>query len=339
MTTASSHKNQKPLAVSDIWPGLLTALSIAAGAVVLRQVSGHALLSPMLVSVVVGVLLRLALGANSLPRAGLAIASRPVLRAGIVLLGLQVTLAEIAALGGAAFAVAALSLVATYLTVVLAGRLLGVPRSLTQLIAAGTAVCGASAVVAANSVARGSDAEVGYAVASVTLFGTLAMLALPLLAGPMGLDPVAYGIWTGASIHEVAQVTAAAFQLGPEAGQVGTITKLIRVMLLAPLVMSMAIMARSTGVAGSVPGGVQFPWFVVGFIALAAFNGVVNLPETGKALAGVCSTFLMSTGIAAMGLSLNLRELRNQGLAPLGLSAFGCGFIVIFALGAVMVFI
>lgn len=277
MTTASRRKSQNPLTVSDIWPGLLIALSIAAGAVVLRQVSGHALLSPMLVSVVAGVLLRLVLGPNGLPRAGLAIASRPVLRAGIVLLGLQVTLAEIASLGGAAFAVAALSLVATYLTVVLAGHLLGVPRSLAQLIAAGTAVCGASAVVAANSVARGSDAEVGYAVASVTLFGTLAMLALPLLAGLLGLDPVAYGIWTGASIHEVAQVTAAAFQLGPEAGQVGTITKLIRVMLLAPLVMFMALMARGTVVAGSATDGVQFPWFVMGFIALAAVNGVIKI--------------------------------------------------------------
>ncbi len=333
MTTASSDKSQNPLTVSDIWPGLLTAFSISAGAVVLRQVSGHALLSPMLVSVVSGVLLRLALGSNCLPRAGLAIASRPVLRAGIVLLGLQVTLGDIASLGGGAFAVAALSLAATYLTVVLAGRLLGVPRSLTQLIAAGTAVCGASAVVAANSVARGSDAEVAYAVASVTLFGTLAMLALPLLAGPLALDPVAYGIWTGAGIHEVAQVTAAAFQLGPEAGQVGTITKLIRVMLLAPLVLAMALIARGVVTNVSVGGGVQFPWFVIGFVTLAGANGMIDLPEGAQSLAGLVATLFMSTGLAAMGLGMNLRDLHSRGLAPLGLGAFGCVFVLLFSLG------
>ncbi len=339
MTAVSSHDDQTPLDSATIWPGLLTALAIAAAAVVVRQVSGQAMLSPMLVSVLAGAALRVMLGPNTLPRAGLAFASRPVLRFGIVLLGLQVTLAEIADLGVAAFAVAALTVLATYLVVVLAGRLLGVPLPLTQLVAAGTAVCGASAIVAANSVARGSDADVGYAVASVTLFGTVAMLALPLFAGPLGLDPIAYGIWSGASIHEVAQVTAAAFQFGPEAGQTGTITKLIRVMLLAPLVLAMALALRGRGQAGAVTGGLQFPWFVLGFVALAAVNGMIDLGDQAQTVAGLSATFLMSTGLAAMGLSLNLRELQSQGLAPLGLSAFGCVFVVVFALSATLLFV
>jgi uncharacterized integral membrane protein (TIGR00698 family) len=337
MTIMSPQEDRPSMGRTGFWPGFLTALSIAAGAVLLRQVSEQALLSPMLVSIVAGVTMRVAMGPNSLTGAGLAFASRPVLRAGIVLLGLQVTLGEIAALGGAAFAVAALTVLATFVAVGLAGQMLGVSRPLTQLIAAGTAVCGASAVVAANSVARGSDAEVGYAVASVTLFGTLAMLALPLMAGPLGLGPTAYGIWSGSSIHEVAQVSAAAFQLGPEAGQVGTITKLIRVMMLAPLVLAMAVIARGRPVVGSATGGVQFPWFVVGFVAFAAINGAVGLPESGHALASLGATLLMSAGLAAMGLSLNLQELRNQGVAPLALSAFGFAFVTIFSLGAVLV--
>lgn len=336
MKTADPYDDHARSTRFDIWPGLLAAFAIAAGAMALRQMSGWALLSPMLVSVLAGVALRLALGPGALPRAGLAFATRPVLRTGIVLLGLQVTLAEIAGLGGGAFAVAALTLGATYLAVVLAGRLLGVSLPLTQLIAAGTAVCGASAVVAANAVARGSDADVGYAVASVTLFGTLAMLALPLLAGPLGMDPVAYGIWTGAGIHEVAQVTAAAFQMGPEAGQSGTITKLIRVMLLAPLVLAMALMAGRSA-AGSTIGGVQFPWFVMGFVVLAGANGLVELPENALALAGLAATLFMSTGLAAMGLSMDLRDLRRRGIAPLGLGAFGCVFVLVFALGAVTI--
>lgn len=322
---------------SNIWPGLLTAFCIAIGAMSLRQTTGIALLSPMLVSVVVGVALRMMLKPGALPRAGLAIATRPVLRTGIVLLGFQVTLADIVSLGGGAFFVAALTLVATYIVVTIAGSLWGIARPLSQLIAAGTAVCGASAVVAANSVARGSDADVAYAVASVTLFGTLAMLALPLLAGPLGLDPVAYGIWTGAGVHEVAQVTAAAFQLGPDAGQVGTITKLIRVMLLAPLVLSMALMVRGAGVAGPLTPAVQFPWFVVGFVALAGVNGLIDLSESVLSIAGFVATLFMSVGLAAIGLAMNLRDLRSRGLVPLGLGAFGCVFVLSFALGAVNV--
>lgn len=333
MKIANSQSSSTRAASADIWPGLVTAFAIAASTLVLRQVTGFAILSPMLVSVLAGVALRLALEPRGLPQAGLAIATRPVLRIGIVLLGLQVTLTEIAGIGSGALAVATLTLGGTYLAVVLAGRLLGVPAPLTQLIAAGTAVCGASAVVAANSIARGSDADVGYAVASITLYGTLAMLILPILAGPLGLDPVAYGIWTGAGIHEVAQVTAAAFQLGPEAGQVGTITKLIRVMLLAPLVLAMALIARGVVTNVSAGGGVQFPWFVIGFVTLAGANGMIDLSEGAQSLGGLVATLFMSTGLAAMGLGMNLRDLHSRGLAPLGLGAFGCVFVLLFSLG------
>ncbi|KPQ05422.1 MAG: putative membrane protein [Rhodobacteraceae bacterium HLUCCA12] len=317
--------------------GLLPACAIAAGAMGLRHTSGTAILSPMLVAVLVGAGVRALMGPYSLPPTGLAFASRPVLRAGIVLLGLQVTLTEIAELGLGAFGVAALTLAASYLAIIWAGRLLGLPVPLTQLIAAGTAVCGASAVVAANAVARGSESDVGYAVASVTVFGTISMLALPLMAGLLGMDPVAYGIWAGASIHEVAQVTAASFQLGPEAGQVGTITKLARVMLLAPLVLTMALIARGIATSGAALGGVRFPWFVLGFVLLAAVNGVVTMPENVYSAAAEGATFLMATGLAAMGLSTDLRDLRKRGLVPVILGALGGCFVVFFALGAVTI--
>lgn len=321
--------------VSDIAIGLLPACTIAAGAMALRHASEAAILSPMLVAVLVGVGLRAIMGAYTLPRAGLTFAARPVLRTGIVLLALQVTPTEIADLGFGAFGVAALTLASTYLAIVWVGRFLGLPPTLVQLIAAGTAVCGASAVVAANAVARGSDADVGYAVASVTVFGTIAMLVLPLTAGLLGLDAVAYGIWAGASIHEVAQVTAASFQLGPEAGQVGTITKLARVMLLAPLVLAMAFSARGMTTSGSVLGGVRFPWFVLGFVLLAGVNGMVDLPKELREAAALGATFLMSTGLAAMGLSTDFRDLRQRGGTPVLLGALGGCFVVSFALGAV----
>ena len=111
------------------------------------------------------------------------------------------------------------------------------------MIAAGTSICGASAVIATNTVTKAHDEDVAYAVACVTVFGSIAMFVYPLLPGLLHLDPHAFGLWSGASIHEIAQVVAAAFQDGQQAGEFGTIAKLSRVMMLAPVVIGLGLMA------------------------------------------------------------------------------------------------
>lgn len=131
------------------------------------------------------------------------------------------------------------------------GRRLGVSPQLTDLIAAGTSICGASAVLAMNTVTRASDEDAAYAVASVTIFGTIAMFAYPTSFHLLSLSDTAYGFWAGASIHEVAQVVAAAFQVDDTAGKFATIVKLTRVMMLAPLVLGMGALAfRQAGADG-----------------------------------------------------------------------------------------
>ena len=315
-------------------PGLALAGGIAAAALGLRQASGVAVLSPMIVAVLAGLIVGSLWRVPASIRPGLALATRPVLRAGIVLLGFQITLGHVWALGPAAFAVSALTLVATFLAVRLVGRLLGVSGPLGTLIAAGTAVCGASAVIAANPVAQGDDEDVAYAIACVTIFGTIAMLAAPLLAGPLGLAGESYGIWVGASVHEVAQVTAAAFQLGDAAGRAGTVAKLIRVMLLAPLVLGLALALRGQARGGT--SAVPVPWFVFGFIAVMLVNSALDLPAAFRSGTALLATFLLSTGLAAMGLMTDPRRLRARGARPLLLGAFGALFAAGFAAVAVI---
>src|SRR5690606_10160644 len=121
-------------------------------------------------------------------------------------------------------------------------RLIGVEAPLAELIAVGTSVCGASAIVATNTVTRGSEEDAAYAIACITLFGTLAMLTLPLAARLLALEPASYGLWAGSTTHEVAQAIAAAFQGGDEAGQLGTIAKLGRVVMLAPLILALGFL-------------------------------------------------------------------------------------------------
>src|SRR6202000_2048815 len=135
---------------------------------------------------------------------------------------------QVMEVGGRGIAIITLTLVSTFVFTVWVGRLLRVDRKLAQLIAAGTSICGASAVIATTTVTNAEDEDVAYAVACVTVFGSVAMFTYPLLSGLLHLDPRDFGLWSGASIHEIAQVVAASFQGGQKAGQVGDGAQLTR---------------------------------------------------------------------------------------------------------------
>ncbi|NYZ14062.1 YeiH family protein [Azospirillum sp. RWY-5-1] len=323
---------------TGLWPGLLLSAGIAGLAMGLNRLPGLAAVSPMILSIVIGMAIGNTLGIPASARAGVVFAMRRLLRAAIVLLGLQLSAAQVMQVGASGVAVIAATLGASFLFTLWLGRRLGVERGLTELIAAGTAICGASAVVAANTVTRARDEDVAYAVACVTVFGSLAMVAYPLLAGLMGLGPHAFGLWAGASIHEVAQVVAAAFQAGPQAGEFGTIAKLTRVMMLAPVVLLLGLVAaQRMGGAGRERASVPVPWFVLGFAALAALNSVVTIPTGVKEAAGLATGFLLSTALAAMGLETDVGKLRAKGLRPLLLGFASALFIAAVGLALVTV--
>lgn len=329
-------------AARRVLPGLALATAIAAAAAGLRLLPGLALLSPMILAVVMGIALRTAFGAPAVLYPGLGFAARRVLRLAIVLLGLQLTVAQVAALGVEGVAVVALALSTTFVATRLLGRAMGVERGLAELIAAGTSVCGASAIVATNTVTRASEADVAYALACVTLLGSLAMFLYPLLAVPLGLSDRLYGIWAGASIHEIAQVAAAGFQHGAEAGEWGMIAKLARVMLLAPLVLALGFFARraargganrEAGAAASVP----VPWFVFGFLALIGLNSAIGLPAGFRADMMTATGFLMAVALAALGLQTDLRALLARGPRPLLLGLASFAFMAAFSLALLAV--
>ncbi|NDE87649.1 MAG: putative sulfate exporter family transporter, partial [Gammaproteobacteria bacterium] len=180
---------------------------------------GISRISPLMLAILLGMLVRNLLGRPEIARAGIALCLRAPLRTGIVLLGLQVTLAEILGIGFAGLAILTFALLGTFFFTLWLGERLGVRSGLTMLIATGTGICGASAIVAANTVVRDTEEAVAYALATVTLFGTIAMFSYPVLGGMLPLDARAYGLWTGASVHEVAQVVAAGFARGQATGE------------------------------------------------------------------------------------------------------------------------
>jgi uncharacterized integral membrane protein (TIGR00698 family) len=317
--------------VPAVLPGLLLTGAIAASAYTIRRIPGMDSFSPMIVAILLGIAFHNLVGTPARARAGVVFSLRRLLRLAIVLLGLQLTAQQVMEVGATGMAIIAVTLVGTFAATKAMGRLLGVDGRLAELIAGGTSICGASAVVAVNSVTQAPDEDVAYAVACVTVFGSLSMFLYPALSGLLHLDAHAYGLWSGASIHEIAQVVAAAFQAGPDAGDFALIAKLSRVMLLAPVVLGLAAMRRGSHARGRVP----MPWFLFGFIALIAVNSLHVVPAEAKSVLVPATTMMLTVALAAMGLETDVRKLKARGIRPLALGAAAWVFISGLSLGLI----
>jgi uncharacterized integral membrane protein (TIGR00698 family) len=268
-------------------------------------------------------------------RPGLAVATRRLLRAGIVLLGFSLSLVTIAQLGPMVIGLVVVTLVGTLLATVWAGRRLGLGRPRSLLIATGFAICGASAIAAMERTADGDEDDVATAVAMVTICGTVAMIAVPLLQAPFGLTDTQLGIWAGASVHEVGQVVAAAGPAGAAAVAIAVVVKLTRVLLLAPVVATVGILQRrSRPVVGASPPVV--PLFVLGFL------GCVLLRTLGAVPAGVLpvltqlQTLALAAALFSLGTGVRLAALVRRGGPALVLGALSTVAVTGFALAGVL---
>lgn len=321
----------------DVLPGITACLVAAAAAVALNRVVPIA--SPLLLAIVAGVIWRTARGTTHSWAPGVAVAGRQLLRAGIVLLGFQVSLVTVLALGPATLALVTAAVGVTFIATARLGRRLGLGASQSLLVAAGFSICGAAAVAAAEGVTDSDDEEVATAVALVVVFGSAMIVALPVLASLLGVGPATAGIWIGTSTHEVAQVVAAAELVGSEALGVAITVKLARVMLLAPV---MAVLAglerrRLRGLPGATGSEVRLPpavpLFVVGFLAAMVVRTTGLLPAAVLAGLGQVQQLLLAAAMFALGLGVDLRALATVGRAPLRLGAVATLLITAIGLG------
>ena len=334
---ASATRRWPGRSAHPILPGLLLTSLVAGTSFAIRTLPGMTTFSPLILSMVIGIAYHNIVGTAAWAKQGVTFSLRRLLRLAIILLGLQLTASQVIEIGGRGLGIIAASVLATFAFTVWIGKLLGVAPKLAELIAAGTSICGASAVIATNTVTNADDEDVAYSVACVTVFGSVAMFSYPLLGGLLHLDPHGFGLWAGASIHEIAQVVAVAFQDGQQAGEFGTIAKLSRVMLLAPMVIAIGFMAargagQRTPDAGKPSARPPLPWFVLGFVALVGVNSLVTIPPEARAWIVAATTFLLSIALAAMGLETDIGKLASRGFRPALLGAFAFLFIAAFSL-------
>lgn len=310
-------------------PGFTLVAIVTAAAYGLRQVPGLSALSPMITAIFIGLAFSSFTTVPAAAKPGVALFGKSLLRLAIVLLGVQLTLGQLGEVGVVRMLTVCVLVAATFLAALLLGRLLGINPGLARLLAAGTSICGASAIAAANAVQRTNDEDVAYAVACVTIFGTVAMLAYPLLGQTAGLSSADYGFWVGSSVHEVAQVVAAGFQHGDAAGEQGVVVKLSRVILLAPLLIGMSVLSagRTRGAAGKMTFSQIVPTFVIGFVLCMILNTLDLIPAHLKALIVNITPIMLTAALGALGLGTNFGAVKARGARPLLVAALASVFI------------
>lgn len=342
------HLDQRlapPQKARKLVPGV--ALSIVAALVafgVSRLLPG---VSPLIVAIVLGVLSAniVALPATVTP--GLNLASKKLLRAGIVLLGLQVSLADLRTLGAPLLLVVVAVVAGGLLGTVALGRLLRVRPHLTLLVACGFSICGAAAVAGAAGVTDPDDEaeeDTITAVALVVIFGTLMIPLVPALAHLLALDTVTAGMWAGGSIHEIAQVVAVGGVLGGAGLTTAVLVKLTRVLMLAPVMAALSLRERCRQRTGGATDRVGenrrrppiVPLFVVGFLGVVLVRSVVAVPAGLFAAGQVLQTLLLAAAMFGLGCGVRVTSLVRVGFRPFALAGLSTVLVAVLALAGVL---
>lgn len=250
---------------------------------------------------------------------GLAVGRGPVLQVAVVLLGAQLSLGRAASVGLTSLPVMIGTLLTCLLLAALVGRALGVGRDLRTLVGVGTAICGASAIAAVSPVLRARSPDVSYALSTIFVFNVLAVVTFPLLGHALGLSQTQFGTFAGTAVNDMSSVVAAASSYGDTAAHQAVVVKLARTLMIVPVCLTLAALVRRRdgGDPARRPLHRLVPWFLVGFLALAAARSAGAIPTAALPVLGELSTLGIIAALAAIGLSTDVPALRRTGARPL----------------------
>ncbi len=316
---------------------LITLFSFAAFYIADFEFVKRLSLSPLIVGIVLGILYANSLR-NHLPQTwvpGITFCTKFVLRAGIILYGFRLTYQQVMQIGLPAIVIDTIIVLFTIIIGVIFGRLLKMDRDISLLTSTGSAICGAAAVLGAEPIVRSEPHKTAVAVSTVVIFGTLSMFLYPVLyrSGVFDLTPEQMGLYTGATLHEVAHVAGAGNAMGEAISDPAVIVKMIRVLLLAPALLVMSIVlaripAKSAG-ATECRRRVTIPWFAVGFVIVIAFNSLNLLPRETVDAINTFDTFLLTMAMTALGAETSIDKFKKAGSRPFVLALILYAWLVI----------
>ena len=320
-----------------IRPGVMLCLLVTLAAIGLtsieRDVIGHVWLEPLVLAILLGAAVRTAWTPDVRFKAGVDFSAKTLLEVAVVLLGASVSAATLSSLG-VSFVVGILLLVVVGIVVGFGvGRALGLNPRMALLVACGNAICGNSAIAAVAPVIDADGEEVAASIAFTAVLGVIVVLALPLLGGLIHLNGLQYGALAGLTVYAVPQVLAAAAPFGAVATQTGTVVKLVRVLMLGPVILALSLIFRDRAPTAAKPGLHRLlPRFIVGFLVMIALRSLDLIPQAALAPMAAASSLLTVIAMAALGLQTDIRAVARAGGRVVAAVILSLGALVVLAL-------
>lgn len=314
-----------------LFPGVLACGVVAAAATFLSEHYGAPV---MLFALLLGLAMNF-LSSEGACQAGIEFTARRLLRIGVALLGLRITIGQITELGWQPLVIVLLTVSLTIGVSMLAAKLLGFQTLFGLLSGGATAICGASAAMALAAALPShplKERATLFTVVGVSALSTLAMIVYPTIAQMIGLDPRAAGVFLGATIHDVAQVVGAGYSMSQQTGDIATVVKLMRVAMLVPVILLAVVLSRRQAGEASGPRPPLLPGFAVGFAVLVAVNSTGWLPDLVAKTGSDFSRWFLVASIAGIGMKTQLSELITVGLKPVLLMVGETVFLVVLTL-------
>ncbi len=318
-------------------PGIVLCLAVTAAAFGLQSIEaalfGRAWLEALVLAILLGTAVRTAWAPGARCQDGVRFSAKTLLEVAVVLLGASVSLQAVAAIGPLLVAGIAAVVVAAIGTSYAIGRALRLPARMAILVACGNSICGNSAIAAVAPVIGADSKDVASSIAFTAVLGVVVVLALPLAVPLLSMSGLQYGVLAGLTVYAVPQVIAATAPVGALAVQIGTLVKLVRVLMLGPVVLALSLGFRAT--PERMPLHRLVPWFIVGFLTLAALRSAGLLPHAALVPIGLVANMLTVVSMAALGLGVDVRVVARAGarvtaavtLSLLALGAIGLGLI------------
>ncbi len=343
LQSSSGQASPRAAKAKRMAPGLLVCFAVGAVSTVLAlPLPG---ISGLLIAIIIGILWRNTAPYPEVLKPGIAVAAKPVLRIGIVLLGLQLVIGDILGLGLWVIVAVIAAVGLTFWATMVVGRWLKMSLNQRLLIASGFSICGAAAVAGTDSVTDADEEEVATAIAMVVVFGTMMIPLMPALAALLNFTPEQTGLLIGLSTHEVAQVVAAGGIVGGGALAVAVTVKLARVLLLAPILTGIALSRRrreGEATEGEAAEGAKkkrppvVPFFVIGFLVLVGVRSTGIVPAGVLDVAQVLQGLALATAMFALGLNVHFKSLVKVGGRPVVLAASSTAVIILVGCAAVL---
>ena len=308
-------------------PGFAMALVIAAIAKLLEGLLPIHLIGASVIALFIGMILNHFWKPNRLFATGLKFTSKKILKFAIILLGASLNIRIVLEVGKLSLCVMVFTLLTCFGIGHFVGRALKINWKLSNLISAGTGICGGSAIAAIAPVIDADDSDIAYAMSATFLFDMAMIVLFPIMGQAMGLTDMAYGLWAGTAVNDTSSVVAAGYAFSEAAGDFATMVKLTRTLSIIPTVIAFALISahlkRKESGAGGTAVKAEFrlvkviPWFILGFLGLAVINSFGLIPAGVSAGMKDISKFLMIAALAAIGLNTSFKDMKKSGFAPM----------------------